>query len=389
MKMNANKLVAPLLLVAGLAAFWQAGRLHRPLQELRESEGLSSSAPIEGMPPSMAFTTIALGGFRGVMADVLWMRSSDLQSEGRYFELVQLADWITKLEPNLPEVWAYQAWNMAYNIGGLFEAPEDRWRWVQNGIALLRDEGRVANPRSSRIYSELAFLFHHKIGGDSDPAHDYFQQQWMREMDAVLQNGSWPTLRTVYKIEPQKMEQLEKEVGPVDWRAPSTHSLYWLYEALPRASDLEQRSVRRMMAKGLMMAYFVGRIIYDPMQDRYLKRPNIHVALAVQREYERAMQLEPDDKSIRNAYFGFQAESVLNYCLVNRREEAAGFYQKFQRSVNGYQSVPMRVFALELYCRRSGLELRDCVSQLRAEAELMDRLDQTDLASGARWLAGD
>lgn len=87
----------------------------------------------------MAFTTVALGGFRGIIADMLWMRASELQNEGKFFELAQLADWITKLEPRFPTVWAFHAWNMAYNISVLFPDPEDRWRWVQQGIRLLRD----------------------------------------------------------------------------------------------------------------------------------------------------------------------------------------------------------------------------------------------------------
>ena len=142
-----------------------------------------------------------------------------------------------------------------------------------------------------------------------------------------------------------------------------------------------------MRVKSLLTSYFKGRIIFDPVQERYLERPNIHMALSVQRAYESAMQREPDSQKIRDAYLSFQAESVLNYCLVDRREEAAGFYGKFRRSIEGYASVPMRSFALELYCRRSGVASGTCIESLAAEAKLMERLGQHDLASGARWLA--
>ena len=71
--------------------------------------------------------------------------------DDKFFEAAQLADWITDLEPHFAQVWVFQAWNMAYNISVKFKenAPgdySDRWRWVQRGIDLLRDEGLRYNP---------------------------------------------------------------------------------------------------------------------------------------------------------------------------------------------------------------------------------------------------
>ncbi len=47
---------------------------------------------------------------------MLWMRAIHLQEEARVLELVQLSDWITALEPQFTTVWAFHAWNMAYNV---------------------------------------------------------------------------------------------------------------------------------------------------------------------------------------------------------------------------------------------------------------------------------
>src|SRR4026207_2086171 len=98
-----------LLLV--LASFSQ-----RQLNRDRATLGLTRLAPLENAPPVLAFTTVALGGFRGLIANVLWIRANDLQDEGKYFEQVQPADWITTPEPTFVDVWVVQAWNMAYNI---------------------------------------------------------------------------------------------------------------------------------------------------------------------------------------------------------------------------------------------------------------------------------
>ena len=125
--------------IAAAAALVVAGTLNVKLLELRATAHLTQAPPTQNMPPAVAFTTVALGGFRGILADVLWMRAGSLQDEGRYFELVQLSDWIAKLQPRSPAIWAYHAWNMAYNVSALMADPAERWRWVHNGIGLPRD----------------------------------------------------------------------------------------------------------------------------------------------------------------------------------------------------------------------------------------------------------
>ena len=109
-----------------------AAIMQRALNHQRSDPGLGLTrvAPLENAPPMLAFTTVALGGFRGLIANALWIRANELQNEGKYFEMVQLADWITKLEPTFVQVWIVQAWNMAYNISVKFPDPQDRWRWV-------------------------------------------------------------------------------------------------------------------------------------------------------------------------------------------------------------------------------------------------------------------
>src|SRR5690606_13788077 len=90
-------LLGGLILVMLTSVFFSQRYLNRQ----REVLGLTRIAPLENAPPVLAFTTKALGGFRGLIANALWIRASELQEEGKYFEMVQLADWITKLQPNL------------------------------------------------------------------------------------------------------------------------------------------------------------------------------------------------------------------------------------------------------------------------------------------------
>ena len=169
------------LLFAALC-FFGAARMNTPLRDLRKVEHISQGDPVDNAPPMVAFTTVALGGFRGIIADILWVRASDLQEKGKYFELVQLADWITKLEPRYAQVWSFHGWNLAYNVSVLFNAPADRWRWVRRGIELLRDEGLLYNPGDPDVLYQLGWIFQHKIGQDMDEAHKFYKESWAREM---------------------------------------------------------------------------------------------------------------------------------------------------------------------------------------------------------------
>src|SRR3990172_7337005 len=143
-----------LLFLLAAVLFIGAGSVQHSLNRQREQLGLTRVAPLDNAPPVLAFTTVALGGFRGLIVNALWMRSIELQDEDKFFEMAQLADWITKLEPHFAQVWVVQAWNMAYNISVKFKDYGDRWRWVRHGIELLRDEGLHYNPNETLIYRE-------------------------------------------------------------------------------------------------------------------------------------------------------------------------------------------------------------------------------------------
>jgi len=172
-------LAAALLITAGMQLDFINSR--------REDMDLIIDKP-ENVPPSLAFTTIATGAFRGLVVDVLWMRADRLKEQGQFFDAKQLAEWITTLQPRFASVWEFHAWNMAYNISVAIPAtqPDQRWRWVKNGYELLRDQGIPLNPKSIILYREIARIFQHKIGALSDDAHKYYKLQLALAMEPLL-----------------------------------------------------------------------------------------------------------------------------------------------------------------------------------------------------------
>ena len=139
MKGERSKFYKPVLILLIIGFMISVSFTQKTLNASRATMGLTRLTPLENAPPVLAFTTVALGGFRGLIANALWIRANDLQEEGKYFEMVQLADWITKLQPHFTTVWIHQAWNMAYNISIKFSDPRKK-----------EEEGGRNDPKSSQ-----------------------------------------------------------------------------------------------------------------------------------------------------------------------------------------------------------------------------------------------
>ena len=173
-------LAAALLIIAGTRLDY--------INSQRQQMQLITNEPLENAPPSLVFATIAMGAFRGLVVDILWLRADRLKDQGQFFDAKQLAEWITVLQPRFVSVWEFQAWNMTYNISVTIPAsqPAERWRWVKNGYELLRDGGIVMNPKAIGLYRELARVFQHKIGGVTDDVHKYYKLQLAMAMEPLI-----------------------------------------------------------------------------------------------------------------------------------------------------------------------------------------------------------
>jgi len=179
-----RQLLAIVVAALGLAA---AATLVGPINDQRVDLQLTLSPEIgDSVPPDIALATTASGAFRGLAIDVLWYRANQLQDEGKYFEANQLANLITTLQPRFPQVWAFQAWNMAYNISVATHTPQERWDWVRKGLRLLQDRGIPLNENAIRLYRELSWIYFHKVGQFSDDMHWYYKRQLAYEWQEIL-----------------------------------------------------------------------------------------------------------------------------------------------------------------------------------------------------------
>jgi hypothetical protein len=197
-------LAVSLLITAGM----QLDYINSQRQQMK----LITNEPLENAPPSLAFATVAMGAFRGLLVDILWLRADKLKDEGEFFDAKQIAEWITTLQPRFPSVWEFHAWNMAYNISVAIPAtqPDERWRWVKNGYELLRDKGIPLNPKSISLYFELARIFLHKIGSVSDDVHKYYKLQLAMAMEPLIAPADNEYFKTLAEA-PTDLEQIVKD----------------------------------------------------------------------------------------------------------------------------------------------------------------------------------
>lgn len=383
-----------LALAAAMLIAW-SGTQHPAILASRKAFTPGEAEVLENTPPLVAFVTVALGGFRGLIADALWLRATRLQQDGRVFELVQLADWITKLEPRFTPAWSFHAWNLAYNVSVMMNEPEERWRWVQQGVAMLRDRGLVYNPGSAQLHWDLGWLYQHKIGQDLDDAHPYYKEQLARQMatvldgrapdydalqaaprtlteiesnpairdvadrlrsenvdpanlDALLDPGLPPGAAAIRDASPafeslvnalrrQRLEQeyrmnlddiraADEEFGPLDWRLPDSHAIYWARLGRPHASGFQVTQLQRMCFQCLSSALRRGHAFYD-VDGNMIPSPNLDLLPRVRKIYEDAIATEGSSESFKTAHRNFLDEVLVTLVAYNRLDEARDVFR--------------------------------------------------------------
>ncbi len=264
-----------------LALFLLAGILHYTSIE-RFSITSHFDTPVEAR--ATPTVNLLLGGFRGVVADWLWLRAMMLQEQGRFIEIIQLAEWITALQPQFPDVWTLHAWNLAYNITVLLPDGAERYRWVRHGYEILRDQAIPATRYHPRICAELAWILMHKIGGTSDDFADTFFQKWYETYvpllapDGTISPDEFKR-KSFYKesgFPARKRQTFEQQYGRHDWRHPLTHAAAWAYIGfVDNPYKSETIMAERFFLQSYRQLLFYGKIHMDEISQTMSLKPDV------------------------------------------------------------------------------------------------------------------
>lgn len=181
---------------AGLVVWLGAGAGARRLRATEEEQYLVATRRSEGEAIASA-----LGGFRGLVSDFLWLRAIQMKDEGRFDEITLLCKLIIDVQPRFTGVWRFMAWNLSYNLAYETSTPDERWRWIAMGIDLLantEDGGIVRNPGAWEIYEELGHAYYFRVSRKgSDPFYRHYQEKlapvpnWCAEDFEFVDRGLW------------------------------------------------------------------------------------------------------------------------------------------------------------------------------------------------------
>jgi hypothetical protein len=133
------------------------------LAEEKKQRDLGEAAIGQIDTGSFMMKLFLLGGFRGIVADLLWLRAEENKKDHDWDRLSATVDLITKLQPHFLAIWTFQGWNLAYNVSVEWDAPEDKYQWIKKGIQFVQD-GVKKNRRSPDLVWDTAWFYYHKLG---------------------------------------------------------------------------------------------------------------------------------------------------------------------------------------------------------------------------------
>ncbi len=124
----------------------------------------------------------ALGGFRALVADLLWIEAHTAWERTEWGRMAGLFDTVTALQPRCLLFWDMAAWHMAYNASvaaredpnqpqEVLRLKAEREYWELGEDFLKR--GIQNNPDRAQLYDRLGQLYRDKFK-DSEKAYDAY-----------------------------------------------------------------------------------------------------------------------------------------------------------------------------------------------------------------------
>lgn len=120
----------------------------------------------------------ALGGFREMLAGILWVRADAFFDQGNYDAILPMIRLVTILDPHQIDVYATGVWHIAYNFTDE-QSRSDR-RYLPAAVA-LGAEGAEKNDHTYEMFFETGWLWYHKIDDNYDRAVYWWEEAHKRD----------------------------------------------------------------------------------------------------------------------------------------------------------------------------------------------------------------
>ena len=153
------------------------------------------------------------------------------------------------------------------------------------------------------------------MGQNMDDAHRFYKNAWASEMSEVLGDEagdidyeSWldpantdakariKILKEKYKLDIDLMRQVDEAYGPLEWRLPEAHAIYWAFKGLQFAKREDLITLRRVIYQTMELAFERGRLVWNAASKVYELGPNIEIIANSNRAFETQISEEDEQK---------------------------------------------------------------------------------------------
>jgi tetratricopeptide (TPR) repeat protein len=202
-------------------------------------------------------TLALLSGFRGVVADFVWLGVTGAWTEKEWFKVKNLVDLATTLQPRSLMFWEMGGWHLAWNASidkrmnpaepsEARRIREERF-WIEEGRKVFQ-RGAENNPDRYRMWLQLAWVYDQKLknfpeaaryyrkaasyeeapiyierfagyalekAGDDQAAYDYWKGLWMRPLPRTDPQRAWDKIEAKIRALENKLKiPRDKRVFP-------------------------------------------------------------------------------------------------------------------------------------------------------------------------------
>lgn len=207
------------------------------LDQVREKHGLNN-ARLGDVDPTSETIKLALLGFRGVAANILWAKAHEYKKKEDWSKMIATVDTITLLQPYFEQVWWFQGWNIAYNVSVEWDDYRDRYYWVKQGVDYLLRGVRRNNDSPTLLYW-TGWVISHKMGKSDEKTQfralfrndDEFHNEIFAQDQKLAYRDSWYVGKQYMLRAHEVVDRFDRKfkgtAKSIFYASPGLNNFYW------------------------------------------------------------------------------------------------------------------------------------------------------------------
>jgi hypothetical protein len=138
-------------------------------------------------------------------------------------------------------------------------------------------------------------------------------------------------LREDYDMDPAYVEEIDQTFGPLDWRLPDAHAIYWSELGVRNGTEADKDIIRRnayaVMQQACLRGGALPSFVTNVTEENFILWPNLTLVSNVNAAYERTISEMPDQKAlVQNAQKNFIKSAVPLLYEYDHTTEAAHWF---------------------------------------------------------------